>query len=144
MKNSNHYFLLSIFSLSRNSSRTKQKPTVVTDYNKHILGVDKLDQLVSYYSFLHKSVKWWRKVFFWLLEVCVVNSFVTYKEACSKDTIRPMRQLQYRRKLIDEFTVPLRTMLSGRSGLRAPPLLERLQEKTFSEQVGQAQRLFCL
>ena len=94
-----------------------------------MLGVDKLDQLVSYYSFLHKSVKWWRKVFFWLLEVCVVNSFVIYKEACSKDTIRPMRQLQYRRKLIDEFTVPLRTMPSGRSGLRAPPLLERLQEK---------------
>ncbi len=42
----------------------KVKPVVVHDYNQHMLGVDKLDQLASYYSFLHKSVKWWRRVFF--------------------------------------------------------------------------------
>ncbi len=40
---------------------------VVEDYNQHMFGVDKLDQLVSY-CFLHKSVKW-RKVFYWCLEV---------------------------------------------------------------------------
>ena len=35
----------------------KEKPMVVADYNDYMLGVDKLDQLMSYYSFLHKSVK---------------------------------------------------------------------------------------
>ena len=35
----------------------KMKPAVVQDDNDHMLGVDKLDQLMSYYSFLHKSVK---------------------------------------------------------------------------------------
>ena len=39
------------------------KPTVIADYNQYMLGVDKLDQLMAYYSFLHKSVKWWRKIF---------------------------------------------------------------------------------
>ena len=46
----------------------------------HILqpiGLDKLDQHTSYYSF---CVKWWQKVFFWLLEVAVVNSHIIYKE----------------------------------------------------------------
>ena len=56
------------------------KPTVVADYNQFMLGVDKLDQLMAYYSFLHKSVKWWRKIFFWLLEVMVINSYIIYKE----------------------------------------------------------------
>jgi hypothetical protein len=37
---------------------------MIHDYNLFMIGVDKLDQLMSYYSFLHKSVKWWRKVFF--------------------------------------------------------------------------------
>ena len=32
----------------------KVKPKAIVDYNNHMLGVDKLDQLVSYYSFLHK------------------------------------------------------------------------------------------
>lgn len=42
----------------------KEKPTAVADYNQYMLGMDKSDQLSSYYSFLHKRVKWWRKVFF--------------------------------------------------------------------------------
>ena len=36
------------------SGQVKLKPVV--DYNHHMLGVDKLDQFASYYSFLHKSV----------------------------------------------------------------------------------------
>lgn len=38
------------------------KPTAIADYSNHMFGMDKCDQLGSYYSFLHKSVKWWRKV----------------------------------------------------------------------------------
>ena len=40
-----------------------------------MLGVDKLDQFATYYSFLHKSVKWWRKIFFWIVEVAVINVY---------------------------------------------------------------------
>ena len=46
----------------------KVKPVMIQDYNLNMLGVDKLDQMMSYYSFLHKSIKWWRKVFVWILE----------------------------------------------------------------------------
>ena len=45
-----------------------------------MLGVDTVDQFVSYYSFLHESVKSRRKVFFWTLEVVSVNSYILYKE----------------------------------------------------------------
>ena len=55
--------------------KVKEKPTVDADYNQFVLGVDKLDQVMAYYSFLHKSVKWWRKIF-WLLEVMVINSYI--------------------------------------------------------------------
>ena len=30
---------------------------------------------MSYYSFLHKSIKWWCKVF-WILEVAVLNAYI--------------------------------------------------------------------
>ena len=77
---------------------------MIADYNKYMLGVDKLDQLVSSYSFLHKSVKWWRKVFFWLLEVSVVNSYAIYKEDCTTNSIAPKSHLAYRRILVTELT----------------------------------------
>jgi hypothetical protein len=55
-----------------------QKPIVICDYNKHMGGVDVADQYISSYSFIRKSKKWWHKMFFWLLEVAVVNSFILY------------------------------------------------------------------
>ena len=45
------------------SIQIKEKPAVIAVYSQYMLGVDKLDQLTSYYSVLHKSVKWWRKIF---------------------------------------------------------------------------------
>ena len=35
----------------RSTSRMMEKPQVVVDYNDYMLGVDKLDQLASYYSY---------------------------------------------------------------------------------------------
>ena len=53
-------------------------PSLKHEYNQHMAGVDWLDQRMSYYSFARKSVRWWRKVFFWLVEVMVVNAYTLY------------------------------------------------------------------
>ena len=37
-----------------------QKPRIVDEYNQYMGGVDKGDQLASYYGFYHRSLKWWR------------------------------------------------------------------------------------
>ncbi len=99
------------------------------DYNQYMLGVDKLDQLVSYYSFLHKSVKWWTKVFFWSLEVAVVNSYMIYKELASSGGVRPISHLAYRRHLIKALSEPIRSnaVPRPRKGPRMSISLERLQ-----------------
>ena len=65
---------------NRPNEPTKRKPDVIIDYNNFMLGVDKLDQMMSYYSFLHKSIKWWRKVFFWIVEMIVVNAYIIHKK----------------------------------------------------------------
>ena len=55
---------------------TQKKPLVVDSYNKSMNGVDRADQYTVYYSFVRRSVQWWRKVFFWLMEVAAVNSYL--------------------------------------------------------------------
>ena len=61
------------------------KPLVVHTYNQHMNGVDIADQHSVYYSFLQKTVKWWRKLFFWLIETSVINSYILHNSILSKN-----------------------------------------------------------
>ena len=100
-----------------------KKPAAVVDYNAFKLGVDKHDQLGSYYSFLHKSVKWWRKVF-WLLEVATVNSYIVYKHA--HQHTRPLTHLEFRRSVLSSLVEPLVAAPRPQRGRHPQQLLERL------------------
>ena len=81
---------------SRATSRTALKPKVVDEYNLSMNGVDKADQYTAYYAFVRKSRKWWRKLFFWLFEVTLVNSYILYRT----NTTRPSSHSQFRRSVV--------------------------------------------
>ena len=51
-------------------------PACLADYQKHMKGVDLLDQMVGYYQIHHRSTKWWRRLFFYLIGVAAYNAFV--------------------------------------------------------------------
>ena len=74
-----------------------EKPCVVIDYTSQMGGVDCSGYYCASYSFTRKTLHWWRKLFFWLLEVSVVNLFITFSEIHG---IQNARQLQYRNNLI--------------------------------------------
>jgi len=58
----------------------KKEPKCFIDYNTHMHGVDTEDQYLTYYPFIHKTVKWPKKVFFYLLQCCLFNSYVTFSK----------------------------------------------------------------
>ena len=62
-------------------------------------GVGISDQLCVKYSFNCRSMKWWKKVFFWAIEVALVNSYIVYK-----DTYNSTTHIRYRRSIINAFT----------------------------------------
>ena len=49
------------------------KPAAVIRYNKGKVGVDRADQMSSYYPMYRKTLKWWKKMFFGLFTIAVVN-----------------------------------------------------------------------
>ena len=55
------------------------KPLCIEEYNKHMGGVDKSDQMLSYYGFIHKTLKWSNRAAFHLLDLAIVNSYILYK-----------------------------------------------------------------
>ncbi|PFX13075.1 PiggyBac transposable element-derived protein 1 [Stylophora pistillata] len=71
-----------------NVSRKKQggsvvaitAPPVVQDYNENMGAIDKNDQLKKTYAIDCKSKKWWMRIFFHLLDICRLNSFIMYQQ----------------------------------------------------------------
>ena len=72
--------------VERRSSRapggreTVEKPRAVVEYNKYMGGVDRGDQLLTYYGYPHRTRKWWRRTFFFLFDAAVVNSYTLYRQ----------------------------------------------------------------
>ena len=60
---------------------TNGKPTVVRAYNEHMGGVDKADQHRAYYPVGHSSKKWWRTVFAFVVNICLVQSMIAWSKS---------------------------------------------------------------
>jgi hypothetical protein len=59
-----------------NNARKKLKiPRVINDYNHHMGGVDIADQLRSYNSTQLTTNRNWMPLFFWILDIVLVNSY---------------------------------------------------------------------
>ncbi|CAK9832768.1 PiggyBac transposable element-derived protein 4 [Anthophora retusa] len=79
------------------------KPNPITNYTQFMGGVDLADQYCSTYCFMSKSLKWWRKLFFWGLEICIINSYILYKEVKRQRNERPLSHLQFRKDLVNNM-----------------------------------------
>ena len=57
------------------------KPCLTIQYNKHMGGVDRVDQQLHLYNFLRKSYKWYnRKLVISLFSQAVLNSHKVYQK----------------------------------------------------------------
>jgi len=55
------------------------KPIVNVAYNKYMGGVDLCDQHKSYYRVGRKTVKWWKYIVWYFINVAINNAYVLYK-----------------------------------------------------------------
>ena len=39
------------------------KPNILSDYNKGMAGIDRSNQMLSYYSALRKTIRWYKPCF---------------------------------------------------------------------------------
>ena len=73
-------------------------------------SVDVANQYTSSYCFIRKTLKWWRKLFFWGLEVFIINSYVLYKDWIVRNGKVAMCHKKYRQtlflSLIGDFRAP--------------------------------------
>eukprot|EP00731_Ephydatia_muelleri_P013981 Em0007g1291a len=107
-----------------------KKPKVVHEYNQHMGGVDQIDQLLMYYGCSHRQVKWWKRVFFHLLGLSIVNASVLYNIVNTKQ----LTQLEFRVEVANGLPEGY-TRRQPRHFTVSQELPLRLTERPFPEKV---------
>ena len=116
------------------SGQKKVKPECIIDYNRKKGSVDKTDMLMSFTDSMRKSVKWYKKFFFHLLDMAVLNAHVLYQKRSGQIiSFRKFKQ-NLTKQLVEEYHTP-RTSLPGRQPSVDYPA--RLTERHFPHLVPQ-------
>ena len=114
-------------------------PTCVQDYNMYMGGVDLSDQHLSYYSLTQRrTLKWWKKVFWRMIDISILNAWIIFKANFPNSAIDSHRA--FRIELIHQLVQPLLSLkaspenpLSYSSKGRKPTTTEkRLTGKHFA------------
>lgn len=121
------------------------KPNVVLDYINRMGSVDKSDHFVASYKFVRKTKKWYRKIFFWLLEVAVVNSYILYKDVQENRNNKSLAHREFRLCLVCAL-VKEKVAARPKKGRPQPPHgapEERLTGRHFMEKKLTFQDALC-
>ncbi|RUA04709.1 MAG: hypothetical protein DSY43_05900, partial [Gammaproteobacteria bacterium] len=79
------------------------KPAVVSLYNSHMGGVDLSDQLRKYYSIGRSSCKWYRYLFWYLMDISICNSYILLNELRLELGKTKLNQMTFRTALAKQF-----------------------------------------
>lgn len=62
------------------STKVVQQPQAIATYNQYMNAVDRSDQILAVNNVLRKCVRWCKVLFFHLIDIAVVNSFLLFRE----------------------------------------------------------------
>ena len=128
------FFRGSMENITRHSQQgtteTVSKPKIICDYNENMSGMDIADQLMVYYACGRRTLKWYKRVFWRLVEHVLVNAYIMFRQVCQPN-IRQWTQKRFRMELAYTLAAPLIATRMGPG--RSPSLnLNRLHGKHFA------------
>ncbi|KAL6417911.1 hypothetical protein ACFW04_014253 [Cataglyphis niger] len=93
-----------VMTVSRHRGRQSvQKPVCIVDYNNSMGIVDKVDMVISSVDSTRKTLKWYRKFFFHLIDICVWNAYCLYKHKRNATISMANYQLQLIKQICDKY-----------------------------------------
>ena len=76
------------------------KPAIMTDYNRHMQHVDNADRVANSYTASHWTWKWTKKLFFHLLDLAILNSYILLSSCGGKKISHRVFQLAIIREML--------------------------------------------
>ena len=75
-------------------------PMIIENYNKYMGGVDKSDQFLRYHSSLRRTTRYWKTLFYHMLDVAVTNAFILYNWVAMEQGSKAISENRFRDALI--------------------------------------------
>lgn len=116
--------------IDQNTGENVLKPVAILDYNKNMGSVDRSDMMLSTTETVRKSVKWYKKTFFHLFDLAVLNASILYRELTKKDYPVKEFQINLIKQLLRTYHTPEQRNRAGRRPEDADSLL-RLSARHF-------------
>ena len=90
------------------TNRHVRQPQIFQTYNLKMNAVDRSDQILSTFNIQRKCLQWWKTLFFHLIDIAVVNSYILFLEHQAKnpdDLKRPKgyNQCDFRDELVRQI-----------------------------------------
>ncbi|KAL3245293.1 hypothetical protein MRX96_047031 [Rhipicephalus microplus] len=96
------------------------RPFAVKEYNAFMGGVDLANMLIELYRTDHKSKRWYMRIFYWMMDVSIVNGWLLYKRHCAQLSIkRRLSLLAFRLQIAQTLAHLKSNFLKRRSGMPA-------------------------
>lgn len=119
---------LQLVRVRNKNGKISLKPNIVADYNLGMSGVDRGDQMVSYYSCLRKTFRWHKKLGLHVFEVYIQNA---HRLLRLRDRTSKMRLVQFREDFV-------RHLLGLDCNYNLTPAVTSLQTPPVQSQEAQA------
>lgn len=79
------------------------KPDVILEYNKYMGGIDTSDMMLYTYLDERKTLKYWKKVVFSIMNRMLLNSYILYAEHKKSNNQKPLIRLKYIQNIVDHI-----------------------------------------
>lgn len=73
------------------------KLDIIHKYNRYMNGCDRSDQLQHSYNTYIRTFKWWKRLFFFFLDIVIINCYIL------KKIVEQISHLEFRLALIDDI-----------------------------------------
>ena len=91
---------LEMVEVSNKRGEKKSKPSIIRDYNSYMSGIDRADQMMSYYDSLRKTTRWYKKVALHLFDIFIFNAYFLN---CKYGVDKTISLLKYKEIVVKEL-----------------------------------------
>lgn len=121
--------------IDRKTGKKYLKPKCVVSYNKNMGAIDKTDMLLSSTECVRRTLKWYKKLFFHIIDMSMLNAYSAYKTVTGKHISLADFQLTLINEILQKYKSSVKTTPS--KGKKIISTDSRLSERHFPDLIPQ-------
>lgn len=87
--------------VSNKRNEERQKPLTIVKYNGFMKGIDRSDQIQAHYPLERKTLRWYKKMFIHVLQMCLVNAHYLSNDTYILEKKRKMVLFEFQESIKD-------------------------------------------